>query len=358
MLVANWPPASHDWRMAAHSLTEVPQTDPLEIYRLRDGFYATDLLAAALVEFDFFSWLADHPSDKAAICRGLGLVERPTDVMLTLFVASGLIEAKAGVFYPTDLAREHLVKASPWFLGPYYAALKDRPVCQDYVKVLRTGKPAHWGGFQDTKDWAKAMEDESFASQFTAAMDCRGMYLGPAVARSIDGRGYSHLLDVAGGSGIYACAIAARHTHLRATVLEKPPVDQVARRAIRKRGFEDRVSVLASDMFGEEFPGGCDIHLLSNVLHDWDEPVVRELILKSSRALRPGGQLVIHDAHLNETKSGPLPVAKYSALLMHSTEGKCYSVAEIGSYAAEAGLVGLTFAPTAADRSIIVARKP
>src|SRR6185503_11272366 len=127
--------------------------------------------------------------------------------------------------------------------------------------------------------------------------------------------------DVAGGSGIYACALVARHPHLRATVLEKPPVDQVARRAIAARGFQERVAVEARDMFTHEFPPGHDAHLISNVLHDWDEPVVRELLEKSYRALTPGGLLIIHDAHINGTKSGPLAVAKYSALLMHCTEG-------------------------------------
>lgn len=344
--------------MNAHDLTATPATDPLEIYRLRDGLYAVDLLGAALVHFDFFTWLAEHPSDKAAICRELQIVERPTDVMLTLFTAMGLVESKGGVFHTTELAREHLAKSSPWFLGPYYAPLKDRPVLKDYLSVLRTGRTANWGSFKDEKDWAKAMEDETFANNFTAAMDCRGVYLGVAVARNLDGKGFSRLLDVAGGSGIYACAIVAKHPHLEATVFEKAPVDGVARKAIEKRGFQDRVSVTAGDMLRQELPSGFDLHLISNVLHDWDEPIVKQLLGKSFRALKPGGMLIIHDAHLNATKSGPLPVAKYSALLMHSTEGKCYSLGEMQGYLTEAGFIGMTFKETAVDRSIITARKP
>jgi len=107
-----------------------------------------------------------------------------------------------------------------------------------------------------------------------------------------------------------------------------------------------------------EWPAGCDLHLISNVLHDWDEPVVRQILMKSFRTLKPGGMLVVHDAHINETKSGPLPVAKYSALLMHSTEGKCYSLAEMRAYLTQAGFAGMQFQETAADRSIITARKP
>ena len=67
--------------------------------------------------------------------------------------------------------------------------------------------------------------------------------------------------------------------------------------------------------------------------------------------------LAIHDAHINAEKSGPLPVAEYSVILMHSTEGKCYSVAEMNGYLAEAGFVEMEHHPTAADRSVIIARK-
>ena len=339
-------------------LTRLPDTDPTEIYRLRDGLYAPDLLGAAVVHLDFFTWLADHPSDQATISRELQLVDRPLDVMLTLFAALGLVEQKAGVFLVTPLGREHLSTHSPRCLGPYFAALKERPVCLDFVSVLKTGRTANWGSFKEEKEWARAMEEEAFANGFTAAMDTRGVFLGPALARTIDASRLTRLLDVAGGSGVYACAMVARHAHLQAAVLEKPPVDQVARRIIESRGFSSRVEVVAGDILKEEFPGGFDAHLISNVLHDWDVPVTVELIRRSYRALVPGGMLLIHDAHINEDKTGPLPVAKYSALLMHSTEGKCYSVAEIREYLGQAGFVGFRFQETAADRSVITATKP
>jgi hypothetical protein len=110
-------------------------------------------------------------------------------------------------------------------------------------------------------------------------------------------------------------------------------------------------------MFDDPFPAGCDVHLFSNVLHDWDEPLVRELIAKSFAALPAGGLLVIHDVHINAQKTGPLPVAAYSALLMTITEGKCYSVAEINGYLREAGFQDAQFIPAAADRSVIIVRK-
>lgn len=339
-------------------LTSVPRTDPTGIYRVRDGIYAADMLLTALVHLDLFSWLADHPARKDEICRALEITDRPADVMLTLLAAMGLVEERQQVFHLTTLAREHLVKESPWYLGPYYESLKDRPVALDLLKVLRTGKPASWGSAHHQTDWHRAMEAEEFATQFTAAMDCRGVYLAQAVAKSVDVSRRRHLVDIAGGSGIYACSLVTHHPQLSATVFEKPPVDAIAARAIGKRGCSNRVKVVAGDMLTEALPADADVHLWSNVLHDWDEPVVRQLLAKSFDALAPGGLILIHDAFLNAAKSGPLHVAEYSVLLMHSSEGRCYSVAEMERYLSDSGFRHPRYVDTAAARGVLTAIRP
>jgi acetylserotonin N-methyltransferase len=234
--------------------------------------------------------------------------------------------------------------------------MKDRAPTLDMLKVLRSGKPANWGSY-DPQAWAQAMEREDFAAQFTAAMDCRGVLLGPALARKVDLSHSTALLDVAGGSGIYACALAVQHPRLRAAVLEKPPVDRIAREAVARQQCSERVSVIAGDMFRDAWPAGFDVHLLSNVLHDWEEPVVRELLAKSHAALPAGGLLFIHDAFINAEKTGPLHVAEYSALLMQITEGKCYSLGEMRTYLHDAGFEWLDQQTTAVARGFVLARK-
>ncbi len=338
-------------------LTRLARTDPLEIYRYRDGLYAVDLLTAALCELDFFTRLQGHPSDLDGICRRFDLQPRPTDVMLTLFTAEGYLRNDRGCFHITPLAEEHLVGTSAFSLAPYFASLKDRPVVRDYVTILRTGRPAGWGSFRDAKPWGDAMLTEDFATTFTAAMDCRGFHLGPALARAVEPGGRTRLLDIAGGSGIYACALAAHHPGLQATVFERPPVDAIARTMIRKRGYDARVAVAAGDMFAAPLPRGHDLHLFSNVLHDWDTAKVQLLLAASFAALDDSGMILIHDAHLNADKTGPLPVAKYSALLMNVTEGKCYSIREMEDLLSAAGFTAVRFTPTTADRSLITALK-
>ncbi len=342
--------------MSLDHLLQEPASDPTSIYRIRDSIYAVDLLAAAVAHLDLFTWLADHPSTLGAVCAHFGIETRPADVMMTLCNALGLTTTAGGVFHLTLRAREHLVSGSQWNLAPYYTSLKDRPQTLDMVKVLRTGKPANWGSY-DADAWVSAMERPDFAHEFTAAMDCRGVFLGRALAAKVDLSGSKALLDVGGGSGIYACGFAARYKHLRAAVFERPPVDEIARAAIARQGGSDRVDVIAGDMFKEPLPTGFDVHLISNVLHDWDVPAVGDLLSKSHAALPTGGMVIIHDAHIDADKKGPLPVAQYSVLLMHSTEGKCYSIGEMRTLLEDVGFEWMRYEGTAADRSYIVARK-
>jgi predicted O-methyltransferase YrrM len=340
-----------------NDLTKAPVTDPTAIYRMRDGLFAEDMFIAALVGLDFFTWIAANPADVENICRHFEFKNRPVDAMTTLFVAMGLLRREGDILHATDTAREHLVAGSPWCIKPYFPKLDDRPIARDYLEILRSGLPANFVGRKNEADWHRAMETEKFAEEFTAAMDCRGVLLAQALAKNLDLKNHHRLLDIAGGSGIYACSLAAHFPHFRATVLEKSPVNKIAARAIGRRGFSDRVDVVVGDMLAAPLPEGYDVHLFSNVLHDWDVDVVKQLLRTSAKALPRGGLLIIHDAFLDAEKTGPLHIAEYSVLLVHVTQGRCYSVAEMGSWLHEAGFGDAQQVPGAAARSALVAAK-
>jgi len=337
------------------TITNAPATDPTSLYRIRDEMYSADMLIAAVNGLDFFTWLAENPATIDGIASHFRFQRRAVDVMTTLFVAMELLRRDGEILRVTDTAREHLVAASPWYLGPYYPKVSDRPIAGQLLEVLRTGQPANFFGRRDELDWHRAMETEAVAAEFTAAMDRRGLILGQALAKNLDLGGGHRLLDVAGGSGIYACALAARFPDLTGSVLEKTPVDRIAAQAIASRGFAGRVDVVTRDMLAEPLPNGYDVHLFSNVLHDWDEDVVRQILRASAAALPPGGRIVIHDAFLNAGKTGPFAIAGYSVLLMHVSQGRCYSVAEMDAWLREVGFGAASEVPSALGRSALVA---
>jgi hypothetical protein len=338
----------------------VPVPDPTLLLRVRDGVYAPDLLTVAIAELDLFGWVAANgPCAKAELCDALEIAPRPCDVLVTYLVALGLLErGPDGRLAVTLVATNFLRPGSATDLGPYFASLRERPACTELLGVLRTGEPAAWASAGRDDDWAGRLDDPEFARRITAAMDARGAVLAPALAHVLADLPYASALDVGGGSGVYVRALAAQRGDLLAAVLERPPVDDAARTILRDLG-EKRVEVITGDMFeADALPAGFDLHLFSHVFHDWDEPRVRRLLAASYVALPPGGWLVDHDTHIDAAKTGPLPVAEYSVLLMHSTHGKCWSISELTAMLEETGFTVHDHRATTADRAALIARKP
>ena len=258
--------------------------------------------------------------------------------MTTLFVAQGLLARDGAALRLTETAREHLVASSPWFLGPYFPKLADRPIARDLLGVLRTDQPAHFASREEQSDWHRAMEAETFAEEFTATMDCRGLLLGQALATHLDLRNHQRLLDIAGGSG-----------DLR--VLARGAVPALARVGAGEAaggpdcGARDRGAWLQRAR-----PGHQRRHARwAAARRSRCAPVFKraarlgrdrssgDLLQASARALPAGGLIVVHEAFLNAEKTGPLHIAGYSVLLMHACQGRCYSVAEMESWLSESG---------------------
>ncbi|MHC1558314.1 methyltransferase [Actinomycetospora sp. C-140] len=338
--------------------------DPTALYRLRDGAYAADLVLAAVSEFDVFAWLAAHgPAPAEQLCEAMGWAARPADVLLTLCAAHGLVDRfleADDLVRLSDFGRWHLGGETSFDLRPYFGSLAERPAVAELAEVLRTDRPAAWASAPSRPgghDWAGRLADPRFAATITAAMDARGAFLAPSVARVLRDLAIDRLLDVGGSSGIYAMALLEDRPEATATVLERSPVDEAARTLLAEHGAGRRVRVVTADMFADQWPADHDVHLFSQVLHDWGGRDVERLMATSCAALPPGGRLVDVDAHVDARRTGPRPVAEYSALLMHSTPGKCWSTGELGEMAARVGFAEVEARACAGDRSVMVFTK-
>ncbi len=330
---------------------------PDELIRLRDSIYSADLLITAIAHFDFFSKLEEMPLNIVGILNKFQLKERPADVMLTLFKSMGLIKLKNDIYSNTELAKEYFIGESERSLVPYYSTLAERSEVIQMLDVLRTGKPAGWSGRKREQEWSIAMERNDFAQMFTSGMDSRGAYFSPGLADTFDFSKFTSVLDIAGGSGIYAINIKKGNPSIRAGLLEKTPVDKVVRKSLKEKGLSGFLEIYEGDMFKDEYPSGFDIHLYSHVFHDWPTQDLMMLARKSFRSLNPGGIIMIHDAHINRQKTGPMSVAEYSVLVMFATNGKCYAGGEREEILSSTGFNKVKFKPTLWNRSIITGVK-
>jgi hypothetical protein len=122
--------------------------------------------------------------------------------------------------------------------------------------------------------------------------------------------------------------------------------------------LKQRITFLPGDMLADKLPA-ADVVLAASLFHDWAADTCILLANKFAAALKPGGELWVHDAFLNDTLDGPIAVTDYSAMLFLGTKGRAYSRKEFRNWFAGAGLVpSVENIPTLMDYGLISAFKP
>lgn len=105
------------------------------------------------------------------------------------------------------------------------------------------------------------------------------------------------LLDLGGGPGLVAIALAKRLPALHGVLFEYPEVAAVARENIEQAGLQVRLQAQGGDAAIDDFGGGYDLIWCSSVLHF--VPDVSALLARLYCALRPGGVLVCCHAQID-----------------------------------------------------------
>ena len=341
-----------------------PLTDPTPLFEHFRGIHATELLTAAVAHFGVFEHLAAGPLSAAELQRRLELADRPFVVLTTALRAMQVLaQNSSGEFCLTDLATEHLTDGADFDVSGYIGLAAQNPSVLGMVERLRTNRPygaepksAAGTAFIFREGTTSAMEQAASARRLTLSLAGRAKNVAPYLAERLSLPDARTLLDVGGGTGIYAYALLRRNPNLRAIILDRPEVLKVAAECAAQWQVADRVEFLSGDMFLTAYPT-VDVVLLSNVLHDWDVAECRQLVKRAHDALTPGGQVVIHDVFLNDELDGPLPVALYSASLFSLTEGRAYSAAEYRDWLTAAGLVPQPVVPTLVHCGVLSARR-
>jgi SAM-dependent methyltransferase len=153
------------------------------------------------------------------------------------------------------------------------------------------------------------------------------------------------VLDLGGGAGGNALALASAHPGLTITLLDLETVAGLARDRIAAAGLSERVHTLAGDLFTSPYPDGCDCVLLANQIVIWSPEENRRLIRRAYEALPPGGRLVAFSAYVDESLDGPLYAALdnvYFATLP-TAHSRLYPPSACIGWASEAGFGEASF---------------
>ena len=134
-------------------------------------------------------------------------------------------------------------------------------------------------------------------------------YANPKVFEHVDFSSDAAVLDVGGGGGSNAIALAARYPHVKVTLLDLEAARPICEEQIRKHDLSNRICFLACDIFKNNFPRGFDTALFFHELVIWNPDQIKTLLAKAYQAVNENGRVVIFNSVSDDTEDGPVMAA-------------------------------------------------
>lgn len=339
--------------MASPHLGAGAALDSQPLMQLWFGFAPSYVLHAA-VELDVFSHIAAGNGTASEVARAARASERGTRMLLDALTGLDLLAKRDGRYDLTPLAAEYLVRGRP-----NYA-----------VGIVETGEPlASWHGLSESIRTGKPQrpvnqqaEGERFFSVLVRSLHVFNREQGRRLAEALGaGRTRSglHVLDVACGSGVWGIAFAEADPRSRVTAQDFPGLLGLTREYAQRHGVEGQYEFLPGDLNDVDLGASrFDAAILGHIVHSEGEKASRALLRRVHRALKPGGRVAVLDMVPNDERTGP-PFPLFFALnmLVQTTQGDTYTLAEYTRWLNEAGFTTVETVEVGGPSPAIVAAR-
>jgi ubiquinone/menaquinone biosynthesis C-methylase UbiE len=324
---------------------------PEGIMKLLTGVWASGLLGAGVIH-SVFTQLESGVDTLDQIVDRLKISRRGAQVLLDGLTGLGLIQTREGRYWNTPEASEFLVEGKPSYMG-------------GLVKVEGLAmKP--WMHFPEAVKTGLPFTDEEFdLNAFWESLVPAIMPLGfPAARFSSEKLGIRHagpisILDIGGGSGVFATVWLKDNPEARWTQLDWPGVNRIARGIVGSVGVGDRFRTIDGDFHEVDFgENAYDYVIYSQIAHGESPKANREVFRKVQSALMNNGCFVINDFVLKDDRSGsPMGLVFNANMLIKTEEGECWREKDYKSWLDETGFRDIRVIPTPGPSTLIIARQ-
>lgn len=318
-----------------------PLTRPLARRRARTlfdisaGFVYSQILFAC-VRSRLLEALAEGPRSVASIARTIDLPEAAALRLLRGAASLRLVQPAGDQYRLGDLGAVMLGNPSIAAMVNHherlYADLAD-PLAL-LANPGETRLSAYWPYARSDDRGALGGQDVAAYSELMAAS--QAMLCGD-ILDAVSLKTARHLLDVAGGEGVFLSAALARWPHLTGTVIDLPAVAGRAASYLADGAVAARASAAPVDMFADPWPAGADLISFVRVLHDHDDGPALELLKNAGAALSPGGRVMIAEPMAQTPGAEPVGDGYFGFYLLAMGSGRPRSAAALSGMLREAG---------------------
>ena len=142
-------------------------------------------------------------------------------------------------------------------------------------------------------DWFN--QNPTAADQFHTANSVKSGRFHQAVLAAYDFSESTLVADIGGGQGALIIELLSAHSQLKGLVFDLPEVVKSTDKLVRSSRVSRRCQVVAGDFFAA-VPGGADVYMLVNVMHNWDDDDCKLILSNCHKVMLPGETLLAVEA--------------------------------------------------------------
>ncbi len=334
-LVTN--PKFRRWAAAFPLTRPIAKQRTRSLFDLCAGFVYSQILAACL-QLGLFDMLAEGPLHADALSARLGLSIPATERLLAAAAALDLVERRGAAGFGLGslgaaVVGNDAVAAMVAHHGMLYADLAD-PVALLRGESTQKSLNRYWAyAAADAPQAASSAE----VGQYTSLMAASQPLVADEVLDAYNLRRHRLLLDIGGGSGLFAQKAAERAPDLRVMVFDLPAVAAEATTRFARAGIAARALAHGGSFLTDPLPSGADLMSLVRVIHDHDDDSAMTILRAARRALPVGGRLLLAEPMADTPGALPMGDAYFGMYLLAMGQGRPRSAATLSAMLRQAG---------------------
>lgn len=322
-----------------------------------EGYDSAILPALALLagrQLDLFTPLKDATLSADAIAEVLGVDASKLELLLYALVAAGILTVDDGRFSNTLEANHFLVRGEP----SYIDGGRDIDLWAHLLEtVLKTADSVRAGSPQARHDYRNMPAED--LERFFRKLHPGALAAGRDLVSRCDLSSCRRMLDVGGGSGGVAIAVAEVYHDIRATIVDLCTVTPFTQQFVNESSAKHRLHVLTADVVNEELTGRYDLAVLKAFTQTLSPTEIRRALKNVGNVVEPGGTVCVLAHILDDSRSSPRETAVFNLVFLNIYEiGRAYSVGEYYEWLEEAGFSEVERTLLDGGPSLLVARKP
>jgi hypothetical protein len=286
------------------------------------------------------------------------LSQRGADALMGVLCGMKILLRQNNTFRLTDLGREYLDRRSMYYVGPAFYGMLGK----ELPPRFRKGEKERSFAKMTNSVWHKVLylfsRKQMGRPERLAVQHSRNFASAVAAVHSGMFKGVRHLVDVGGGSGVFAIPIALAQTETAVTLVELPRALPHIADFLKQFDVADRIKLMGFNVHESPWPiDEPDGILLGNFLHFCSDEESITILKEAHRTLAPNGKLFVHEMLWNDNKDGPLATAMWNFWMISVSAGRQRTAGELLDLLKRAGFQRMEVSETSGSFSMLICPK-